>query len=98
MALVGLFLMATGSGGIMACDVSLGGDQFQLPQQKSKMDSFFSNFYVCINLGAFFAMLLFPRFRIHNWPTDENYVLPFVVGLTTILAASGNSYQQLIDS
>ena len=28
--------MSVGSGGIMACDVSLGADQFRLPQQQAE--------------------------------------------------------------
>ena len=36
-ALIGLVLMSVGSGGIMACDVSLGADQFRLPQQQAEI-------------------------------------------------------------
>jgi dipeptide/tripeptide permease len=42
LAIIGLLLLTIGSGGILACDVSLGADQFQLPEQKSLMDTFFS--------------------------------------------------------
>ncbi len=41
LSIIGMILVATGSGGAMATDIALGGDQFELPAQQSAMDSFF---------------------------------------------------------
>merc|ERR550519_1217344 len=47
---IGLLLIGVGTGGIKPCVVSLGGEQFKLPEQKEDMSSFFAMFYASINL------------------------------------------------
>ena len=75
--------MSVGSGGITACDVSLGADQFRLPQQKALMDTFFSNFYIYINLGGLFATIITPFLRSQGQGQGESFTLVFVVGVST---------------
>ena len=84
--------MSVGSGGITACDVSLGADQFRLPQQKALMDTFFSNFYIYINLGGLFATIITPFLR--NEGQGESFTLVFVVGVSTFLIASGTHFEE----
>ena len=66
LALVGLAIIAIGSGGIVASDVALGGDQFHLPQQQAQMTTFFSNIYIFTNLGVLLACGSYPAYvEIH---------------------------------
>lgn len=44
-AVVGLVLIAVGTGGIKPCVSAFGGDQFQLPLQEKMLNQFFSIFY-----------------------------------------------------
>ncbi|CAG7816261.1 unnamed protein product, partial [Allacma fusca] len=51
-SMIGLALIAMGTGGIKPCVSSFGGDQFILPQQERQLSSFFSIFYFSINAGS----------------------------------------------
>ncbi len=57
--LVGLFLIALGSGGIKPCVSTFVGDQFD-QHNKALAKSVFAAFYWVINFGSFFASLLIP--------------------------------------
>lgn len=48
-ALVGIFLVALGTGGIKPCVSAHGGDQF-IAQQKSALNNFYNYFYLSINV------------------------------------------------
>ena len=51
-SILGLALIAFGTGGIKPCVVSFGAEQFQLPEQENYLSSYFSFFYASINAGT----------------------------------------------
>ena len=55
--LVGLTVIGLGTGGIKPCVSAFGGDQFK-NEQKKHLDTFFSMFYLSINIGAFIGCSL----------------------------------------
>ncbi|KAJ3288386.1 hypothetical protein HK104_008196 [Borealophlyctis nickersoniae] len=57
--LLGLFLVALGTGGIKPCVSAHGGDQF-LPNQKLNLNKFYNYFYMAINIGAVTAGFITP--------------------------------------
>jgi dipeptide/tripeptide permease len=59
---LGLLLLAIGTGGIKPCVAAFGGDQFYTSQTKS-ISLFFSLFYFSINSGSLLSMLLTPKLR-----------------------------------
>jgi len=60
--LVGLHLIALGTGGIKPCVSSFGGDQF-LKTESARLQRYFSMFYFSINAGSMVATLLTPEIR-----------------------------------
>ena len=91
LAIGGLIFVALGAGGIRACDVVIGADQFQLPQQQTQMDTFFSNFYICVNIASLLAYIVAPLLR--NWSclsnNDSCYVLVFGTAGAALFIAIG---------
>ena len=63
MTLVGLLFVAIGAGGVRPCVTAFGGDQFQLPEQEKELKSFFTNYYIALNIGALLAFPISPIFR-----------------------------------
>ena len=55
---IGLTLIALGTGGIKPCVAAFAGDQFVLPDQSRQLQSFFSIFYMFINLGSLFSTII----------------------------------------
>ena len=62
-SLIGLGLVAIGTGGIKPCVSAFGGDQFKLPDQDRQLQTFFSFFYLSINGGFLAGTLLAPIIR-----------------------------------
>ncbi|XP_032688507.1 peptide transporter family 1-like isoform X2 [Odontomachus brunneus] len=62
-SLLGLLLIAIGTGGIKPCVSAFGGDQFILPQQERYLAMFFSLFYFSINSGSLISSFLTPWLR-----------------------------------
>ncbi|XP_028409001.1 solute carrier family 15 member 2-like [Dendronephthya gigantea] len=60
--MVGLLLIALGTGGIKPCVSAFGGDQFG-PNQQHLLESFFSIFYFSINFGSLLSMIVTPVLR-----------------------------------
>lgn len=60
--IIGLFLIALGTGGIKPCVSAFGGDQFTA-DQSHLLQSFFSVFYFAINAGSLLSMLITPALR-----------------------------------
>ena len=60
--MIGLLLIAFGTGGIKPCVSAFGGDQFTSDQEKL-LQSFFSVFYFAINAGSLLSMLITPVLR-----------------------------------
>ncbi|XP_016304855.1 solute carrier family 15 member 1-like [Sinocyclocheilus anshuiensis] len=62
MSMLGLLLIALGTGGIKPCVAAFGGDQFEEHQEKQR-SSFFSIFYLSINAGSLLSTLITPILR-----------------------------------
>lgn len=60
--IVGLILIAFGTGGIKPCVSSFGADQFS-EDQKLQKESFFSFFYMAINIGSLLSTIITPTIR-----------------------------------
>ncbi|KAM9396044.1 solute carrier family 15 member 1-like isoform 3-T3 [Salvelinus alpinus] len=98
MSMVGLFLIALGTGGIKPCVAAFGGDQFEDHQEKQRT-TFFSIFYLSINAGSLLSTVITPILRgqecgIHT--QQKCYPLAFgvpaalmVVALIVFIMGSG---------
>uniref|UniRef100_A0A672IGN4 Solute carrier family 15 member 1 n=1 Tax=Salarias fasciatus TaxID=181472 RepID=A0A672IGN4_SALFA len=98
LSMVGLLLIALGTGGIKPCVAAFGGDQFQDHQEKQR-GTFFSIFYLSINAGSLLSTIITPVLRaqecgIHK--QRECYPLAFgvpaalmVVALIVFIVGSG---------
>nr|XP_057937876.1 solute carrier family 15 member 2 isoform X1 [Doryrhamphus excisus] len=62
LSMVGLILIAFGTGGIKPCVSAFGGDQFQEEHVSERM-KFFSIFYMSINAGSFLSTIITPILR-----------------------------------
>uniref|UniRef100_A0A8C0V4P7 Solute carrier family 15 member 1-like n=1 Tax=Cyanistes caeruleus TaxID=156563 RepID=A0A8C0V4P7_CYACU len=87
LSMIGLILIALGTGGIKPCVSAFGGDQFEDDQEKQR-STFFSLFYLSINAGSLLSTLVTPTIRasecgIHT--KQECYPLAF--GVPAILMA-----------
>lgn len=78
---LGLLLIALGTGGIKPCVSAFGGDQFKLPEQAKELGKFFSIFYLAINVGSLISTTLTPILRedVHCFGEKECYSLAFGV-------------------
>ncbi|XP_077302119.1 peptide transporter family 1-like [Arctopsyche grandis] len=79
--IVGLLLVAIGTGGIKPCVSAFGGDQFKLPEQANQLATFFSLFYFAINAGSFISTFVTPILRVdvHCFGDQDCYSLAFGV-------------------
>lgn len=62
LSMVGLVLIAFGTGGIKPCVAAFGGDQFEEHQEKQR-SRFFSIFYLSINAGSLLSTIITPILR-----------------------------------
>ncbi|NXG29750.1 S15A1 protein, partial [Dromaius novaehollandiae] len=62
LSIVGLILIALGTGGIKPCVSAFGGDQFDDDQEKQRT-RFFSIFYLSINAGSLISTIVTPILR-----------------------------------
>ncbi|NXW92023.1 S15A1 protein, partial [Alopecoenas beccarii] len=62
LSMVGLILIALGTGGIKPCVSAFGGDQFEDDQEKQR-SRFFSIFYLSINAGSLLSTIITPILR-----------------------------------
>ncbi|XP_053313595.1 solute carrier family 15 member 1 [Spea bombifrons] len=62
MSMIGLLLIALGTGGIKPCVAAFGGDQFDESQDKQR-SRFFSIFYLSINAGSLLSTIITPILR-----------------------------------
>lgn len=86
--LVGQSLIALGAGGVKPCVSAHVGDQFGASNQQW-LSKVFSWFYLAINTGAFFAMLLVP-WLLKNYGAAVAFGLPGVLMLlATVIFWSG---------
>ena len=81
-AVVGLVLIAIGTGGIKPCVSSFGADQFA-PEDRGDVASYFLVFYFCINLGSVGSIILTPILRHH-----VGFIAAFAVPCALLLLAT----------
>ncbi|XP_027709914.1 solute carrier family 15 member 1 isoform X2 [Vombatus ursinus] len=65
LCMVGLVLIAFGTGGIKPCVSAFGGDQFEENQEKQR-NRFFSIFYLAINAGSLLSTIITPMLRVQE--------------------------------
>uniref|UniRef100_A0A8C5TYF7 Solute carrier family 15 member 1 n=1 Tax=Malurus cyaneus samueli TaxID=2593467 RepID=A0A8C5TYF7_9PASS len=87
LSMVGLVLIAIGTGGIKPCVSAFGGDQFEDDQEEQR-STFFSLFYVAINSGSLLSTIITPNLRasecgIHT----KQRCYPLAFGVPAILMA-----------
>uniref|UniRef100_A0A1I7SFJ5 Peptide transporter family 1 n=1 Tax=Bursaphelenchus xylophilus TaxID=6326 RepID=A0A1I7SFJ5_BURXY len=86
--LLGLGVIALGTGGIKPCVSPFGGDQFE-PHQTRMISLFFSAFYFIINCGAMLSSIVSPLFRAHSClGHDSCYPLAFGVPAALMITAT----------
>ncbi|XP_051840005.1 solute carrier family 15 member 1 [Antechinus flavipes] len=81
LSMVGLILIALGTGGIKPCVSAFGGDQFEENQEKQR-NRFFSIFYLAINAGSLISTIITPILRVQECgihSTQACYPLAFGV-------------------
>jgi len=88
-SILGLALIAIGTGGIKPCVSAFGGDQFILPQQELQLQQFFSIFYFAINAGSLISTVLTPILRndVHCFGSESCYPLAFGVPAVLMVVA-----------
>ncbi|KAG7467600.1 solute carrier family 15 member 1-like [Solea senegalensis] len=102
MSMVGLFLIALGTGGIKPCVAAFGGDQFHEHQDRQRR-TFFSVFYLCINGGSLLSTIITPILRAQEcgiYSQQKCYSLAFgvpaalmMVALVVFIVGSGMYYK-----
>ncbi|CAG5865632.1 unnamed protein product [Menidia menidia] len=102
LSMVGLLLIALGTGGIKPCVAAFGGDQFGDHQEKQRR-TFFSVFYLCINGGSLLSTIITPILRAQNcgiYSKQKCYSLAFgvpaalmMVALVVFILGSGMYYK-----
>ncbi|VVC33648.1 Hypothetical protein CINCED_3A018729 [Cinara cedri] len=80
-AILGLFLISVGTGGIKPCVFPFGGDQFRLPEQTDQLLHYTTKFTIAINLGSLVSTFLTPELRhsVHCFGRDTCFPLAFGV-------------------
>ncbi|RXM30429.1 Solute carrier family 15 member 1 [Acipenser ruthenus] len=63
LSMLGLILIALGTGGIKPCVTAFGGDQFEDHQEKQR-STFFSIFYLSVNAGGLLSTVITPILRV----------------------------------
>ncbi|XP_065089460.1 peptide transporter family 1 [Ochlerotatus camptorhynchus] len=89
MTIVGLLLIAFGSGGIKPCVAAFGGEQFKVPEQAKYLALFFSMFYFAVNSGSFVSTMITPILRedVKCFDSDDCFSLAFgVPGILMIIS------------
>ncbi|XP_063241004.1 peptide transporter family 1 isoform X2 [Bacillus rossius redtenbacheri] len=85
LTILGLLLIALGTGGIKPCVSAFGGDQFLLPQQERQLQTFFSLFYFSINSGSLISTFLTPILRQDVKCLDQDSCYPLAFGVPALL-------------
>ncbi|XP_040858675.1 solute carrier family 15 member 2 isoform X1 [Ochotona curzoniae] len=87
LSLIGLSLIALGTGGIKPCVAAFGGDQFE-EKHAEERTRYFSGFYLAINAGSLISTFITPMLRGDVQCFGEDcYALAFgVPGLLMVIA------------
>lgn len=83
--IIGLVLVSIGAGGISPCISAFGADQFKIPEQSEYIATYFSLFYVSINIGAFLSHAIPPILRSDFQCFDQKDCYPLGFGVPAIL-------------
>uniref|UniRef100_A0A8C6LJ12 Solute carrier family 15 member 2 n=1 Tax=Nothobranchius furzeri TaxID=105023 RepID=A0A8C6LJ12_NOTFU len=84
LSMLGLILIAFGTGGIKPCVAAFGGDQFDEDSMKERQ-KFFSIFYMSINAGSLLSTVITPVLRGEHSPYC--YALAFGVPAALMMVA-----------
>ncbi|XP_013911052.1 PREDICTED: solute carrier family 15 member 1 [Thamnophis sirtalis] len=86
-SMIGLVLIALGTGGIKPCVAAFGGDQFEEDQEKQR-SRFFSIFYLSINAGSLLSTIITPLLRgVECGVHDKQQCYPLAFGVPAVLMA-----------
>ncbi|XP_012878417.1 PREDICTED: solute carrier family 15 member 1 [Dipodomys ordii] len=85
LSMIGLALIALGTGGIKPCVSAFGGDQFEEGQEKQR-NRFFSIFYLAINAGSLLSTIITPILRVQQCGTQTS-CYPLAFGVPAALMA-----------
>lgn len=85
LSLLGLLIIAIGTGGIKSSVSSFGGDQFVLPEQALQLQQFFSVFYFSINAGSMVSTVLTPILRNDVQCFGQETCFPLAFGVPAVL-------------
>uniref|UniRef100_A0A8C2CYE5 Solute carrier family 15 member 1 n=1 Tax=Cyprinus carpio TaxID=7962 RepID=A0A8C2CYE5_CYPCA len=95
MSMLGLILIALGTGGIKPCVAAFGGDQFEEHQEKQR-STFFSIFYLSINAGSLLSTLITPILRAQECGIySKQSCFPLAFGVPAALMVVALSYSSL---
>ncbi|XP_027447282.1 solute carrier family 15 member 1 isoform X1 [Zalophus californianus] len=87
LSMIGLGLIALGTGGIKPCVSAFGGDQFEEGQEKQR-NRFFSIFYLAINAGSLLSTIITPILRVQQCGIhSEQACYPLAFGVPAALMA-----------
>ncbi|XP_078402155.1 solute carrier family 15 member 1-like [Cetorhinus maximus] len=86
LAMLGLILIAFGTGGIKPCVSAFGGDQFEDHQEKER-GRFFSIFYLSINAGSLISTVVTPILRGQKCGHALQACYPLAFGVPAALMA-----------
>uniref|UniRef100_A0A673C0Y7 Solute carrier family 15 member 1 n=1 Tax=Sphaeramia orbicularis TaxID=375764 RepID=A0A673C0Y7_9TELE len=84
LSMVGLLLIALGTGGIKPCVAAFGGDQFEDHQEKQR-STFFSIFYLSINAGSLLSTIITPVLRAYECGAVKQQCYPLAFGVPAAL-------------
>uniref|UniRef100_A0A8B9GJ76 Solute carrier family 15 member 1 n=1 Tax=Amazona collaria TaxID=241587 RepID=A0A8B9GJ76_9PSIT len=87
LSMIGLILIALGTGGIKPCVSAFGGDQFEDNQEKQRT-RFFSIFYLSINAGSLISTIITPILRAQDCGIhSQQRCYPLAFGVPAALMA-----------
>ncbi|XP_027794642.1 solute carrier family 15 member 1 [Marmota flaviventris] len=87
LSMIGLALIALGTGGIKPCVSAFGGDQFEEGQEKQR-NRFFSIFYLAINAGSLLSTIITPILRVQQCGIhSQQACYPLAFGVPAALMA-----------
>lgn len=108
MSVVGLFLICFASGGIKTNQNVFGANQFELPEQESQLNTFFSVQYFAVKCGLLAGQITLPVLRNHVECFEMEHCFPLaflvpavVTSLSLIIFLNGrNSFHhvELVDN
>mmetsp|Transcript_35744 Transcript_35744/g.58235 ORF Transcript_35744/g.58235 Transcript_35744/m.58235 type:complete len:744 (+) Transcript_35744:68-2299(+) len=85
-----LVLWPVGTGAVKACVNVFGAKQFHPILQSSLIESYYVNFYMCINIGALTGGIVVPI--VAQWNVTVAYFIPVcMLGIGVLLFVSGTS-------